>query len=122
MAKGYDKYHERLEAVALLGKDLARRAKRKCEWCEEKDDLRPYDTAPDDEPSLDALVLFCQRCRAVADGRKDDPRTLRFLEGAIWHELPAISEMAKGLVRELDADWARATLEMMEDQSSAEAE
>ncbi len=112
MAKGYDKHQARKEELAWLGKDLARRARRKCEWCEENDDLRPWDSAADQEPSLDTVVLFCARCRAVADGRRDDPRTLRFLEGAVWHEHPVLSETAKAVLARLDADWARDTLDM----------
>ena len=34
MAKGLDKHRERLEALALFGKDLTRRAGSKCELCE----------------------------------------------------------------------------------------
>jgi protein PhnA len=113
MARGYDKHRARLDEIALLGKDLARRAKRKCELCEAGDDLRPHDTAPDSEPGLDALVLLCERCRAVADGRRDDPRTLRFLEGAVWSEVPVVAQLARALLAEVDAGWARDTLDML---------
>lgn len=113
MAKGYDKHRARIDAIALLGKDLARRARRKCELCEQADDLRPYDTAPDDEPSLDTLALLCARCRAVADGRRDDPRTLRFLEGSVWSEVEVVAALARTLLAEVDASWARDTLDML---------
>ena len=112
MARGYDKHRERLDEIGRLGKNLARRAKRKCELCEATDDLRPHDLDPDSEPTLDTLVLLCERCRAVADGRRDDPRTLRFLEGAVWSEVPAAAGLARTLVAEVDADWARNTLEL----------
>ena len=115
MAKGKAKYQARLDAIQLLGKDLARRAKRRCEFCESKDDLRPYDATPEDEPSLDGLALLCGRCRAVLDGRGDDPQTLRFLEVAVWSDIPAIGNSAKALLRRLDAAWARDTLELVGD-------
>ena len=112
VAKGYDKHQERLAAINLCGKDLARRAKRKCELCEANDDPRPYDTDADAEPSLDTLVLLCQRCRSVADGAKADARELRFLETAVWHELSHVGELARKMLARVDADWARATLDM----------
>ncbi len=114
MARGYDKNQERRDAINLLGKDLARRAKRRCELCDGDNELRPYDTRPDDEPELEALALLCGRCRAIAGGRRDDARELRFLEGAIWHDEPVIAELAKQLLRDVDATWARDTLEMVE--------
>ena len=115
MARGLEKHQERLQQVSLLGKDLARRAGRRCEWCEESNDLRPYDTAPDQEPELNTLALMCERCREVANGREDDPRTLRFLEGAVWNEVPAVSNTAKQALQKIDAEWARSTLEMLGD-------
>ncbi len=113
MAKGYQKHKERLDAIAFLGKDLARRARRKCELCDSAEDLRPYDTAPDDEPALETLVLMCSRCREVAEGRRDDPRTLRFLEGAVWSEVTPAAAVARAMIERIDADWARNTLEML---------
>ncbi len=113
MAKGLETHRARLEAIQLQGKDLARRAKRKCELCEEGGQLLPYDTAPDDEPSLETLVLLCGRCRAVLEGRKDDARTLRFLEGAVWSEVPIVATVARQMIAEVDAAWARATLDLL---------
>jgi protein PhnA len=113
MAKGREKHQARLDAIQFFGKDLARRAKRKCELCEAGEDLRPYDTAPDGEPSLESLALLCERCRAVVDGREDDPRTLRFLEGAVWNETPVVAALAKRMLSELDVEWARDTLDML---------
>ncbi len=113
MVRGYDKHQERLQAISRLGKDLARRAGRRCEWCEGSNELRPYDSAPTQEPELDTLALLCQRCRDVAAGGQADVRELRFLEGAIWHEVPAISETAKMSLRRIDADWARDAIELV---------
>jgi len=112
MGRGYEKHQERLDAINLLGKDLARRAGRKCEWCEEGGALRPLDLAPDDEPSLDTLILLCERCRAVQGGRDDDPRTLRFFEGAVWSEVEPVATSARLALTRVDAGWARDTLEM----------
>lgn len=114
VARGLDKHKARLDEIASFGKDLARRAQRKCELCEESDDLRPHDTEPDQEPSLDTLVLLCSRCREVTGGRDDDARTLRFLEGAVWSEVPVVASVARAMLVRVDASWARDTLELIE--------
>ncbi len=113
MAKGREKHQARLDAIAFQGKDLARRAKRKCELCEGTGDLRAYDGDVDAEPSLETLALACERCRAVLDGRKDDERTLRFLETAIWNEHAVVAELAKRMISKVDAGWARDALDMV---------
>lgn len=113
MAKGREKHQARLDAIGLLGKDLARRADKKCELCEGKGDLRPHDTAPGEEPSLDTIALFCADCRARLEGRDDPAETLRFLEVAIWNEHPPVQRSARALIRRVDADWARAALDML---------
>lgn len=113
MAKGRQKHKARLDAISFQGKDLARRAKRKCEFCEGKGDLRAVDGDESEEPSLETLALACERCRAVFDGRKDDERTLRFLETAIWNEEPVIARLAKKMLSDVNADWAREALEMV---------
>ncbi|MFT7623230.1 MAG: protein PhnA [Myxococcota bacterium] len=113
MARGLDKHNERRDAVGFLGKELARRARSKCEFCEEPGALLPLDTAPEDEPTLETLALACERCRSVAGGAAADARTLRFLEGAVWHAVPAVSETARRLIREVDADWARDTVDLL---------
>lgn len=113
MAKGLEKKQARIDAMNYVGKELARRAKRKCELCEAGEDLRPYDTDLDAEPSLETLTLLCERCRAVAGGRRDEASTLRFLENAIWSEHPQIAGTAKAMLTKVDADWARSALEMI---------
>lgn len=113
MAKGKAKHQARLDAIQAFGKDLARRASRKCELCEGKVDLRPYDTAPDDPPTMDTVALLCERCRAVAGGRNDPPETLRFLENAIWSPYPAVASTAKAMIVRVDADWARNALDLI---------
>ena len=114
MAKGRQKHQARLDEIQLQGKDLARRAKRKCELCEGSEGLRIFDADEDAEPSLETLALLCERCRAIVGGRSDDERTLRFLETAIWNEEPVLASLAKIALRQVDADWARSALDMVE--------
>jgi len=111
MARGLDKHKERLAAIAFWGKDLARRAGRKCELCESADELRPFDLEVDAEPALETLVLACDRCREVLGGQSPDPRTLRFLEGVVWSDLQPVAEAARRMLTGVDADWARDALE-----------
>ena len=112
-SKGKAKHEARQAAVSLLGKDLARRAGRKCELCGAQDGLRAYDHAPDKEPTLDSLALLCARCRALVDGEVGSADELRFLENAVWSDIPAVTGVSRALLRRVDADWARATLEMV---------
>jgi hypothetical protein len=111
MSRGLDKHRERLDAIAFWGKDLARRAGRKCELCEGTEELRPFDLDADAEPSLETLVLGCDRCRAVLDGGAADPRTLRFLEGVMWTDVAPVAAAARRMLGSIDAEWARDALE-----------
>jgi hypothetical protein len=113
MARSLDRHQARVAEIGRLGKNLARRATRRCEWCEDRDELRTFDAAPNSEPTLETLALLCARCREVAGGRSDDPRTLRFLEGAVWSEVPAVRDPAIAVVKTLDCAWAREALETL---------
>ena len=112
MAKGREKIEARRSAIGLLGKSLARRAQRKCELCEASDGLHPYDLNPSAEPELESLLLLCARCTELVGGATPDPRTLRFLEGAVWSEVEPIARVAKECLSRVDAPWARDTMEM----------
>ena len=114
MASGKEKHRARLDAIGLLGKDLARRANRNCELCEGKGDISPYDTAPEDDPTMDTIALLCERCRAIADGRDDAPETIRFLAGAIWSPYGGVSSVARTVLGRVDTAWAREALEMLD--------
>ena len=113
MAKGKAKHEARLAEISLLGKDLARRAKQRCELCDGKGDLRAHDTRSDQPPTMDTIALFCADCRARAGGRDDPAEQLRFLENAIWSDVPAVSSTAQAMLRRVDAGWARAALDML---------
>ena len=77
MAGGYEKNKQRIEALQLFGKDLARRANRKCEICEAAGvRLDPWEVPPaETEPDIDSTLLLCGRCSGVADGGKFGVRT-----------------------------------------------
>ena len=111
MAKGYNTNQEHLAEISRLGKELAKRAGFRCEWCESKEELRPWDHAPDQEPSPDSLALLCVRCRQLAEGATANPNELHALRNALWSDIPAVSEgVAQVLVRSRQP-WVREAIE-----------
>ena len=64
MAKGLKQHKEHQQAISLLGKDLARRAKRKCELCGSGQvALETYELTPSNEPALSNCLLICHSCK-----------------------------------------------------------
>jgi len=96
MAKGYQANKERKEALTAFGKELGKRAGFKCEWCESKDDLRPWDYNPDQDPEMGNLALLCARCRGLANGSKADLNELRSIRNALWSDVPAFRKEPPG--------------------------
>jgi hypothetical protein len=111
MAKGYQANRERLEAISGYGKAIGKRAGFKCEWCESKDDLRPWDYRPDSEPEMDSLALLCGRCRELAGGRQADLNELRSIRNALWSNVPAVAEGAAAVLAQCRESWAREAIE-----------
>ena len=111
MAKGYDQHKERLAAISILGKSLAKRAGFACEWCEGKEDLRPWDYRPEAEPAEENLALLCGRCRELADGRKSDPNELRSLRNALWSSVPAVAEGVARVLARSREPWVREAID-----------
>jgi hypothetical protein len=111
MAKGYRANKEHIEAINALGKAIGKRAGFKCEWCEDKDDLRTWDYRPDSEPDMANLALLCGRCRTLADGRKADLHELRSIRNALWSGIPAVAEGAAKVLAQSREGWAREAIE-----------
>lgn len=111
MGKGFEANKERLQAIAGFGKVLAKRAKFKCEWCEDDQDLRPVDLDPAAEPSEASLALLCGKCRELRPGKMSDGNRLRALSGAIWHSEPLVALGAAKLLAASGEDWARQLVE-----------
>lgn len=111
MSKGYHANQDHLAEINRLGKDLAKRAGFRCEWCESKDDLRPWDHAPNMEPAPETLALLCERCRQLAEGAAADPNELHTLRNALWSDIPAVAEgVALVLIRSRQP-WVRQAIE-----------
>ena len=107
MAKGQQKHQAYLDALSLLGKDLARRAKSKCELSEESGSLVTYDLeGSDSEPSLEHVLLVSPQVQHYLDGGKFETESLRYLENVVWSTEPAIRRAAIKLLERIEAPWA----------------
>jgi hypothetical protein len=111
MAKGYNANQERIAAISLLGKSLAKRAGFACEWCGSKDDLRPWDYKPNNEPEESGLALLCLRCRDLASGVKGYENELRSLRDALWSDIPAVAEGVARVLARCKEPWTREAIE-----------
>ena len=117
MAKGLQKHQERQSALSLLGKDLARRARSKCELCEASGvPLTIYEVDPiPSEPDFEHCVMACDTCREqLANPKRVQPDHWRCLTKAIWSEVPAVQVLALRYLRQLEDQhqWAADTLEI----------
>ncbi len=117
MAKGWEKHRERQGALASFGKDLARRAKSKCELCEAAGvKLVPHELAPaPSEPDIEKCLLLCEECELqLREPKRFRPgEHWRCLARAVWSETPAVQVAAVRLLRRQAGGeaWARETLE-----------
>jgi len=108
MATGKQKHQEYQDAVARLGRDLARRAGSACELSGETGGLVAYDLdGPTVEPDLDHFVLVAPTFARALDGQILDPKALRVLEAAVWSDQAPVRRAAVRILEQLDEPWAR---------------
>lgn len=117
MGKGYEVHQARILALQSLGKDLARRAKSKCEITGQGGvPLRPYEVPPvTAEPDLEHTLLLCEAVHAVLE----KPSTLAGrswqspLSEIVWSDMPAVQVVAWRMLNHLakKEDWARDVVE-----------
>ena len=89
--------------VGVLGKDLTRRSRGRCELCEGRGDVRPFELPPFPlEPDPDRTLMTCARCRAWLETEQIDPVEAHFLSTAIWAELPPVKLAAARLLLAID--------------------
>lgn len=123
MAKGRDKHDAYLDALNWLGKDLARRAKSKCELTGESGTLQIFDLeGPKVEPDLEHVVLVCSLAVDHLEGRQLKSETLHYLQTAIWSDLTPVRRAAVRILEQIDEPWAEEAIEnaKMMDASSAD--
>ena len=116
MAKGYELHQARKTALQGLGKDLARRAKSKCELTGAAGvALKPYEVPPvGEEPDLDHTLLISEECHEMLEHPKRlAGRTWQCLAEVVWSEMPAVQVVAWRMLDELATreDWAREVLD-----------
>jgi protein PhnA len=116
MGKGYETHQARVMAMQGLGKDLARRAKSKCELTGAAGiPLRPYEVPPvADEPDIARTLLISEACHEVLERPKRlQGREWQCLAEVVWSEMPAVQVVAWRMLHELAKreDWAREVIE-----------
>lgn len=116
MGKGYETHQARLLALQGIGKDLARRAKSKCELTGASGvPLKPYEVPPiAGEPDLDRTLLLSEACHEVLDHpNRLKGREWQCLAEVVWSELPATQVVAWRMLRYLAKreDWAREAID-----------
>jgi protein PhnA len=116
MAKGYELHQARMMALQAMGKDLARRAKSKCEITGASGvPLRAYEIPPvPEQPDFDRTLLVSEDCHdALEHPERLAGRGWQCLAEAVWSDFPAIQVVAWRMLRELAKreDWARETLD-----------
>lgn len=116
MGKGYETHQARVLALQGLGKDLARRAKSKCELTGASGvPLRPYEVPPvADEPDIERTLLISEACHEVLEHPKRlKGREWQCLAEVVWSEMPAVQVVAWRMLNELAKreDWAREVID-----------
>jgi protein PhnA len=115
MSKGYELHQARMMALQGMGKDLARRAKSKCELTGAAGvRLWPYEVPPTGEdPDIDRTLLISEECMEMLDHpERLAGRHWQCLAEAVWSEMPAVQVVAWRMLNELAKreDWAREAL------------
>lgn len=116
MGKGYETHHARVTALQAIGKDLARRAKSKCELTGAAGvPLRAYEVPPvSGDPELERTLLISEACHEVLGNPKRlAGREWQCLAEVVWSELPAVQVVAWRMLNRLAQreDWAREVIE-----------
>jgi protein PhnA len=116
VVRRYEKHQERLQALSMLGKDLARRARSRCELCEAtgvKFCTREVEPIPA-EPDLDHCLLICGECDQQMNRKgAPDEKYWRCLETAAWKELPVVQVTAVRILRAIDVSWSEQLLDQL---------
>lgn len=115
MAKGYELHQARMMVLQAMGKDLARRAKSKCELTGAAGvSLRPYEVPPVAEvPEIERTLLISLECHEVLEHQERlAGRGWQCLAETVWSEMPAVQVVAWRLLEVLARreDWAREVL------------
>ena len=116
MAKGYDQHQQRQMALSSFGKDLARRAKSKCELSGASGvALHIYEIPPAPaEPDPTRCLMLCEE--VIDQLNKPSlivPDQWRNLGKLIWSDIPAVQIMACRILSHIakEENWAQDILD-----------
>ncbi|MFT6396912.1 MAG: protein PhnA [Bradymonadia bacterium] len=122
MATGRAKHDAYKAALSMLGKDLARRAKSKCELSGAAGSLVTVDlNSAAQDPDLHSVVLVCAGVAEQIAGRQLD-QALYYLNDAVWSPEPAVRLAACMVLEQIDEPWARDALDNAKLMDSSETE
>lgn len=115
MATGFHAHRARREAASALGKELTRRSKSHCELCRASGErLEVVEVPPlPDTPDANRAMLLCESCGEGLLGGRLEPGQWRFLEEAVWSDVPPVQVAAVRMARRLQAKgtgWAQELL------------
>lgn len=116
MGKGYEIHQARVAALQALGKDLARRAKSKCELTGVSGvPLKAYEVSPvSDSPELERTLLISEECHRMLEHPEQlAGREWQGLAEMVWSESPAVQVVSWRMLSQLAKreDWARDVIE-----------
>lgn len=116
MARGLDADRERKGKVSWFGKDLARRAKSKCELSEVTGEkLEIFEIPPvKEEPNFDRCILITSGCKKLLENLdKATENDVRFFNNSVWSETPIIKAVSIAALRKMEKKhpWASDILE-----------
>ncbi len=116
MAKGLETHRERQKKLSLLGKDLTRRSRAKCELCTTSGvalSIYEVPVAPKD-PDLAHVIHVCDACSSQLDKPKSIQSShWRVLSETVWSEVPAAQVLSVRILKHLakTEGWAQEILE-----------
>lgn len=85
--------------VGALGKHLTRRSRGRCELCDGREGVRPFELHPfPEEPDPDRTLMACQRCRSWLESSHIEPVEAHFLGGAVWSSVAPVRLAAARLL------------------------
>lgn len=116
MAKGYEAHQQRQMALSAFGKDLARRAKSKCELSGASGvPLHVYEIPPAPQtPDISRCLMLCEDVIDQLNRPSSImPDQWRGLGELIWSEIPAVQIMAARLLTYIarQQNWAQDILD-----------
>jgi protein PhnA len=118
MSKGYQAHQERVAIGQSFGRNLARRAKSKCELCGASGvSLRVWEAPPiPDEPDFDRCILICDTCTNNLERPKQaHPAYWHCLHESAWSEVTAVQATAVSILQQLapTQPWATDLLDQL---------